>query len=110
MVSYTSLLVTLGLVARASAATEFSVTVYEGPKECEDADKVKVGDHVSMHYTGTIDESSATGEKGEKFDSSLDRDQTFDFKIGQGQVIPGWDEGLVGLCKGAKVCAFHTVE
>jgi FKBP-type peptidyl-prolyl cis-trans isomerase len=107
MVSYTSLFVTLGLVAHASAATEFSVTVYEGPKECEDADKVKSGDFLSMHYTGTIDKSSATGEKGEKFDSSRDRDQTFDFKIGQGQVIAGWDQGVIGLCKGAKVCSIR---
>jgi len=86
----------------ASAATEFSATVYEGPKECEDAEKVKAGDYLKMHYTGTIDESSETGEKGVKFDSSRDRDETFDFKIGQGMVIKGWDEGLIGLCKGAK--------
>ena len=55
-----------------------------------------------MHYTGTIDESSPTGEHGKKFDSSRDRSGTFDFKIGVGQVIKGWDEGLLGLCKGAK--------
>lgn len=55
-----------------------------------------------MHYTGTIDESSETGEKGSKFDSSRDRGQTFDFQIGQGRVIKGWDEGIIGLCKGAK--------
>lgn len=55
-----------------------------------------------MHYTGTIDQSSATGEKGSKFDSSRDRGQTFDVQIGAGQVIKGWDEGIVGLCKGAK--------
>ena len=55
-----------------------------------------------MHYTGTIDQSSATGEKGKKFDSSRDRGQTFDVAIGTGQVIKGWDEGIVGLCLGAK--------
>jgi FKBP-type peptidyl-prolyl cis-trans isomerase len=55
-----------------------------------------------MHYTGTIDESSETGEKGSKFDSSRDRGSTFDFQIGVGQVIKGWDEGIVGLCVGAK--------
>ena len=88
-----------------SAATELSVTVYDGPKECDDDNKVKSGDFLSMHYTGTIDESSETGEKGLKFDSSRDRSGTFDFKIGQGMVIKGWDEGLIGLCKGAKVRA-----
>ncbi|CAE7528443.1 FKBP3 [Symbiodinium microadriaticum] len=55
-----------------------------------------------MHYTGTIDESSATGVKGKQFDSSIPRGQTFDFQLGAGRVIKGWDEGLVGLCKGAK--------
>jgi len=51
-------------------------------RECDDADKVKKGDYLSMHYTGIIDESSPAGEKGEKFDSSRDRGQTFDFTIG----------------------------
>merc|ERR1719356_599257 len=94
------------LVACASsaiqAATELSVKVYDGPTECEAENKVKVGDYLKMHYTGTIDESSSTGEKGKKFDSSRDRGQTFDVKIGTGAVIKGWDEGIVGLCKGAK--------
>jgi len=91
------------LLAASVAAEGLKVTVYEGPTECEDGDKVKAGDHLSMHYTGTIDESSETGEKGAEFDSSRTRGQTFDFKIGTGQVIQGWDQGLVGLCKGAKV-------
>ena len=72
-----------------TATTELSVTVYEGPTECDEADTIKVGDYVHMHYTGTIDESSETGEKGSKFDSSRDLGQTFDFKIGQGGVIKG---------------------
>merc|ERR1719468_969280 len=79
-----------------------SVKVYEGPTDCADIERVKVGDQLHMHYTGTIDASSKTGEPGKKFDSSRDRDETFDFQIGQGQVIDGWDQGLLGLCKGAK--------
>eukprot|EP00957_Ditylum_brightwellii_P078770 5989411-Ditylum_brightwellii.AAC.1 len=55
-----------------------------------------------MHYTGKIDESSETGEKGSVFDSSRDRGQPFEFQIGAGRVIAGWDQGLLGLCKGAK--------
>lgn len=90
------------LAAPSTLALETKVTVTEGPTECADEDKVSPGNHLTMHYTGTIDESSETGEKGKKFDSSVDRGQTFDFKVGVGQVISGWDQGLIGLCKGAK--------
>ena len=72
-----------------SIAENLKVNVYEGPTECDDRDKVQNGNYLKMHYTGTIDESSETGEKGSKFDSSRDRGQTFDFQIGKGQVIKG---------------------
>ena len=98
--STSKLLLAAGLLA--SALAEVKVTVYEGPTECDAADKTKKGSFLGMHYTGKIDETSATGEKGKEFDSSRGRGQTFDFKLGGGQVIKGWDEGLVGLCKGAK--------
>uniref|UniRef100_A0A1I8I794 peptidylprolyl isomerase n=2 Tax=Macrostomum lignano TaxID=282301 RepID=A0A1I8I794_9PLAT len=54
------------------------------------------GDTVSMHYTGTL------YSDGSKFDSSLDRNQPFKFTLGVGQVIKGWDQGLIGMCKGEK--------
>eukprot|EP00933_Yihiella_yeosuensis_P079963 TRINITY_DN93382_c0_g1_i1.p1 TRINITY_DN93382_c0_g1~~TRINITY_DN93382_c0_g1_i1.p1 ORF type:complete len:204 (-),score=56.88 TRINITY_DN93382_c0_g1_i1:302-913(-) len=98
-----SKLLVLALAATISdAATELEVKVYEGPTECDNADKVAKGSYLKMHYTGTIDASSPTGSPGSKFDSSRDRDETFDFQIGQGEVIQGWDQGIVGLCKGAK--------
>jgi len=90
------------VVTSVRAATELKVTVIEGPTECTDEEKVSAGNYLSMHYTGTIDESSEAGTKGSQFDSSRTRDQTFDFKVGGGQVIKGWDEGLLGLCKGAR--------
>lgn len=58
-------------------------------------DAVKNGDTVSVHYTGTLTD-------GTKFDSSLDRDQPFSFVVGGGQVIQGWEEGLVGMQAGGK--------
>jgi len=79
---------------------DVKVTQYAGPTECDR--RSKKGDQLVMHYTGTIDQSSKTGEKGKQFDSSRPRGQTFDFKLGAGQVIRGWDEGLLNLCKGAK--------
>jgi len=85
-----------------TSAAELKVDVYDGPKECEESEKVVDGKYLSMHYTGTIDASSATGDPGKKFDSSRDRGETFDVQIGTGQVIEGWDQGLIGLCKGAK--------
>lgn len=81
---------------------DLKVDVYEGPTECEDVDRVKNGDLLSIHYVGTIDKTSMKGVRGKQFDSSRDRDRPIDFTIGQGQVIKGWDYGLIGLCLGAK--------
>ncbi len=52
-----------------------------------------------MHYTGWLWKD---GGKGSKFDSSLDRGQPFSFKLGAGQVIRGWDEGVAGIKVGGK--------
>ena len=60
------------------------------------------GDRLSMNYIGTIDKSSTAGEGGAKFDSSYDRNEPFDFTLGKGEVIKGWDEGLIGVCPGDK--------
>ena len=90
------------LLAVVVAAEKLTVNVYEGATTCDEADRVKVGDQLGMHYTGTIDESSKAGEPGMQFDSSRDRDVLAAMTIGVGQVIQGWDKGLIGLCKGAK--------
>ena len=60
------------------------------------------GFHISVHYTGWLYDEAADGHKGKKFDSSLDRKQPFDFDLGAGQVIQGWDEGFAGMKIGGK--------
>src|SRR5258708_1543266 len=54
----------------------------------------------SVNYTGWLQEPG--GQKGKKVDSSLDRGQPFGFRLGAGQVIRGWDEGVAGMKVGGK--------
>ncbi|KAK7504312.1 hypothetical protein BaRGS_00004616 [Batillaria attramentaria] len=63
------------------------------PQQCPT--KSRKGDVLSMHYTGKL-------EDGTEFDSSLTRNQPFTFTLGAGQVIKGWDQGLLGMCEGEK--------
>lgn len=59
-----------------------------------DGAEAKAGHNVSVHYTGWIYND---GVKGAKFDSSKDRNEAFEFGLGAGQVIRGWDEGVQGM-------------
>ena len=59
----------------------------------------KTGETCVMHYTGWL---YVNGQKGAKFDSSVDRGQPFEFPIGVGRVIKGWDEGVSTMKVGGK--------
>ena len=78
----------------ANAVTTASGLIYED-LQVGDGATAKAGDTVSVNYTGWL-------EDGTQFDSSVDRGEPFTFPIGQGSVIPGWDEGVATMKVGGK--------
>ena len=60
----------------------------------------EAGDIVEVHYTGWLYDESAADNRGEKFDSSVDRGDKFQFPLGSGRVIKGWDQGVEGMLIG----------
>ncbi len=91
------------LLPAAAQAQETTVTTPSGLK----IEDTKVGEGASpatgqtciMHYTGWL---YVNGQKGSKFDSSVDRGEPFEFPIGTGRVIKGWDEGVASMKVGGK--------
>lgn len=85
--------------AKAPAAALKMVTTPSGLKYVDLAvgkgPTPKAGDRVFVHYTGWL-------TNGKKFDSSVDRNQPFDFVLGRGEVIKGWDEGVASMHVGGK--------
>lgn len=75
-----------------SAAEELKVEVVRHPSDPDGA-KAQAGHTLLVHYVGTLSD-------GTKFDSSRDRKDFFTFKLGEGQVIKGWDQGLTGMQDG----------
>jgi FKBP-type peptidyl-prolyl cis-trans isomerase FkpA len=64
--------------------------------------EAEIGFNVTVHYTGWLYDPTAEGNKGKKFDSSVDRKEPFNFFLGGQQVIQGWDEGFAGMKIGGK--------
>lgn len=98
-----TMMVVVMVAVMAMAVVTVAATMEEGKvgigikqraKEC--TRKAKTGDKLKMHYTGTL------AKDGSKFDSSLDRNEPFEFTLGVGQVIRGWDQGIQGMCVGEK--------
>jgi FKBP-type peptidyl-prolyl cis-trans isomerase FkpA len=59
--------------------------------------EARPGRVVRVHYTGWLYDASKADKRGAKFDSSKDRNDPFEFPLGGGQVIPGWDQGFAGM-------------
>lgn len=85
-------LIGLFAVTNAASSDELQVIV---KKEINCKDRSQPGDLISVHYTGKL-------EDGTVFDSSLTRNRPIQFTLGQGQVIKGWEEGLMEMCIGEK--------
>ncbi|XP_077301220.1 peptidyl-prolyl cis-trans isomerase FKBP2 [Arctopsyche grandis] len=89
-----SLIVVVLLAAGlAEAADKLQIGILKRVPDC--TVKARRGDMLHMHYTGTLTD-------GTEFDSSLPRNQPLTFTLGSGQVIKGWDQGLMGMCEGEK--------
>ena len=67
-----------------------------------DGAEAAAGASATVHYTGWLYAPGSPNDRGTKFDSSVDRGQPFEFPIGAGRVIRGWDEGVAGMRVGGK--------
>lgn len=104
-------LAAIASLALAASSSEVKVIVYDGPKKCsnknlkadEKPTRIEVDYIVGLHFTVTVDESTVGSKEtmGKKIESSRDMGIAPSFPIGQGKVIAGLDQGLIGLCKGA---------
>ena len=89
----------LTLTSYANAASESLTKTDVRIGKGEDA---IAGKTVNVHYTGWLFDKTAPKNKGKKFDSSRDRPGNFKFKLGAGQVIKGWDQGVQGMKVGGQ--------
>ena len=64
--------------------------------------EAKAGKSVTVHYTGWLYDPGKPDKHGKKFDSSRDRNDPFQFKLGAGMVIQGWDQGVAGMKVGGQ--------
>lgn len=93
-ISILVLLIAATLVsAKSGDVTELQIGVKHRPASCEI--QAHKGDKIKVHYRGKLTDGSV-------FDSSFERGTPFDFELGSGQVIKGWDQGLLGMCVGEK--------
>jgi len=81
------------LTVAVAQRSQLKIDVTKSVVNC--ANKSRAGDKLHMHYTGTL-------QDGNTFDSSIPRGEPLVFTLGAGQVIKGWDQGLLNMCVGEK--------
>ncbi|WCJ37931.1 FK506-binding protein 2 [Euphorbia peplus] len=86
-------LLSLVLAKKSGDVTQLQIGVKHKPESCEI--QAHKGDRVKVHYRGKLTD-------GTVFDSSFERGDPIEFELGSGQVIKGWDQGLLGMCVGEK--------
>ncbi|KAI4329896.1 hypothetical protein MLD38_028229 [Melastoma candidum] len=87
------LLITVAIAKKSGDVTELQIGVKFKPEKCEI--QAHKGDRIKVHYRGKLTD-------GTVFDSSFERGDPIEFELGSGQVIKGWDQGLLGTCVGEK--------
>ncbi|KAJ4728424.1 Peptidylprolyl isomerase [Melia azedarach] len=92
-ISFLLVLSTLVSAKKSGDVTELQIGVKYKPKTCDI--QAHKGDKVKVHYRGKLTD-------GTVFDSSFERGDPIEFELGSGQVIKGWDQGLLGMCVGEK--------
>ena len=94
----------LGSLSYIALGNELLISYISKPENCSDLNNIaKKGDIISVHYTGTIDETSKNGIRGKVFDTSLKRGKPFTFTLGSGQVI----KGTVNICIYSHISSIH---
>ena len=90
------------LAACAGGLEQEPVALIKADEQVGSGNEAVSGRTVTVHYTGWLYDPQRPDHKGNKFDSSRDRNEPFTFRLGAGQVIRGWDEGVAGMKVGGR--------
>ena len=101
-VRYAPVLVVLMALAGCGGGESTVTTLIKQDVKVGTGAEATAGRRVTVHYTGWLYDEKAADHHGKKFDSSRDRDDPFSFRLGAGQVIRGWDEGVADMQVGGK--------
>ncbi|XP_039947536.1 peptidyl-prolyl cis-trans isomerase FKBP2 [Bactrocera tryoni] len=93
LILLTLTVITLNAFSKEDSKPTIKIGIKKRAENCEV--KARKGDTIHVHYRGTL-------KDGTEFDNSYDRNKAFSVRLGAGQVIKGWDQGLLGMCEGEK--------